>query len=131
MHQSIEKEREENSGHRGIAAMFYGSSAVWAAFSSFSALETAAPSSSAALTDRSVFAAASAPPRTLDACYLNAFARHRTRRRHMTSNDKFSAGKLMAISAFAASAVNRNKRGTQAAKTETITMTEQRRCLAA
>ncbi|MFP1646685.1 hypothetical protein [Pontitalea aquivivens] len=131
MHQSIEKKRETIGGLRVVTVMFRDRRGVRAISDSFRAREIAAQSLSVPLTGFSVVAPASSLPRTLNAYDLTDFARRRTRRRAAPSICKFSAEEPVALSASAVFAVNPNKRGTQAAKNETTTMTEQRRCAAA
>lgn len=131
MRQGIEKQRETMDGLKVVTVMFHDRTSVSAISESFRAREVSAQSLSAPLTGFSVVAAALSLSRTLNAWELREFARHRTRRRTTPSIIKFPAEEPVALSALAVSSVNPNKRGTQAAKNETTTMTEQRRCRAA
>ena len=131
MRQGIEKQREDLGVQTAVTVMFHDRVSVWACFDSSPARESSVPSLSDPLTGGSVVPVASSLPRTLNAHDLHEFALHRTPRRATPSIDKFSAEEPVALSALAVFAVSPNKRGTQAAKTETTTMTEQRRCFAA
>lgn len=115
-------------GLKVVTVMFHDRNGVLAVSESFRARECTAQSLSATLTGGSVVSAISSLSRTLNAWALREFSRHRTRSRTSPSINKFSAEKPIAFSALAVSAVNPNRRGKQAAKDETTTMTEQRRC---
>jgi hypothetical protein len=131
MRQSIEKQQETMGGQKVVTVMFHDSRQIPAHAEPFRAREVVVPSLSAPLKDFSVVAVSSSLSRNLNANDLHEFTHHRTRRRTSPHIEKFSAEEPMAFSALAVSAVNPNKRGTQAAIYQTTTMTEQRCCAAA
>ena len=132
MRQGIEKQRETKLPEVAVTVIFHDRKHVSADNDSFRARESAAPSLPRELAvisdDVSDYSAQPGPMILVPEFHPS---RDRTRRRSLSSTEKFSAEEPMARSALAVLAACPNTRSTQVAATVITPMTEQRRCAAA